>query len=43
MAIPLRRSDPAKIAAELRTFFVTSSIADKRCLLQSGRSAKLSM
>jgi putative transposase len=41
MAIPLRRSAPAAIAAGLRTFFVTSSIAEKRNLLQSHRSAKL--
>jgi putative transposase len=41
MAIPLRHSDPAAIAAGLRTFFVTSSIAEKRNLLQSHRSAKL--
>jgi putative transposase len=41
MAIPLRRADPASIAAGVRTFFVTSSIAGKRNLLQSHRSAKL--
>jgi len=41
MAIPLRRSEPEFIAADLRTFFVTSSIAEKRNLLQSHRSAKL--
>jgi putative transposase len=41
MSIPLRRSNPAAIAAGLRTFFVTSSIAEKRNLLQSHRSAKL--
>jgi len=41
MAIPLRRSDPAAIAAGLRTFFVTSSIAEKQNLLQSHRSSKL--
>jgi putative transposase len=41
MAIPIRRSDPANIAADLRTFFVTSSIAGKRRLLQSDGSAKL--
>jgi len=39
MAIPLRRADPANITAGLRTFFVTSSIAGKRNLLQSHRSA----
>ena len=41
MAIPLRRADPANIAAGVRTFFVTSSIAGKRSLLQSDRPAKL--
>src|SRR3989442_4506932 len=41
MAIPLRRSDPANIVAGCRTFFVTSSIAEKRNLLQSHRSAEL--
>jgi len=39
MAIPVRRSNPANIASTLRTFFVTSSIAGKRNLLQSQRSA----
>jgi len=41
MAIPLRHSNPAGVTAEQRTFFVTSSIAEKRNLLQSHRSAKL--
>lgn len=41
MAIPQRQSNPTAIAAGLRTFFVTSSIAEKRNLLQSHRSAKL--
>ena len=41
MAIPLRHADPANITAGIRTFFVTSSIAGKRRLLQSERSAKL--
>src|SRR2546425_4385853 len=41
MAIPLRCADPANITAGLRTFFVTSSIAGKRNLLQSHRSAQL--
>jgi hypothetical protein len=41
MAIPLRRANPANIAATARTFFVTSSIADKRNLLQSHHSAGL--
>jgi putative transposase len=41
MAIPLRRADPRNIAPTTRTFFVTSSIAEKRNLLQSDRSAPL--
>jgi len=41
MAIPLRRSDPANIVAGCRTFFATSSIAEKRNLLQSDSSAEL--
>ena len=41
MAIPQRQSNPAAIAAGLRTFFVTSSIAEKRNLLQSHCSAQL--
>jgi len=41
MAIPLRRADPTHISPILRTFFVTSSIAEKRNLLQSDRSASL--
>jgi putative transposase len=41
MAIPLRRADPTHISPILRTFFVTSSIAGKRNLLQSDRSARL--
>jgi putative transposase len=41
MAIPLRRADPENITAGLRTFFITSSIAGKRNLLQSHRSASL--
>ena len=41
MAIPIRHSDPAHVAAGARTFFVTSSIAAKRNLLQSDRSAQL--
>ncbi|HEY4053216.1 MAG TPA: transposase [Terriglobales bacterium] len=41
MAIPVRRADPANITAGLRTFFVTSSIAAKRNLLQSHRAAQL--
>jgi putative transposase len=41
MSIPPRRSEPEFIAANLRTFFATSSIAERRNLLQSHRSAKL--
>jgi putative transposase len=41
MAIPTRRSDPTHVIAGARTFFVTSSIAEKRNLLQSDRSAGL--
>ena len=41
MAIPIRHSDPENVTAGARTFFVTSSIADKRNLLQSDRSAGL--
>ena len=41
MAIPVRRADPANITSGLRTFFVTSSIPDKRNLLQSHRAAQL--
>jgi putative transposase len=41
MAIPVRHSDPANAVAGARTFFVTSSIAGKRNLLQSDRSAGL--
>lgn len=41
MAIPLRYSAPAHVAAGGRTFFVTSSVAGKRNLLQSDRSAQL--
>ena len=40
MAIPLRHADPSNIVASARTFFVTSSIAGKRRLLQSARSAE---
>jgi len=40
VAIPLRRANPDNIVA-LRTFFVTSSIAGKRRLLQSAHSAEL--
>ena len=41
MAVPTRRSDPVRVAAGGRTFFVTSSTADKRNLLQSDRAAGL--
>jgi len=41
MAIPVRHSQGASIAASLRTFFVSSSIAGKRNSLQSRRSAEL--
>ena len=40
MAIPQRHSDPKNIATT-RTFSITSSIAEKRNLLQSDRSARL--
>jgi len=41
MAIPIRRANRGSIAADSRTFFITSSIAGKRNLLQSDRSARL--
>jgi putative transposase len=41
MAIPLRHAEPVRTTAGARTFFVTSSICDKRRLLQSDRSAGL--
>jgi len=41
MAIPIRHSNSSHIVADARTFFVTSSIAEKRNLLQSDRSARL--
>lgn len=41
MAIPLRNAAPERVAAGARTFLVTSSIAGKRNLLQSNRSAEL--
>lgn len=41
MAIPLRHADRANITPITRTFFVTSSIAEKRNFLQSDRSARL--
>jgi putative transposase len=41
MSIPTRYSDPSRILAGSRTFFVTSSISEKRNLLQPDRSAGL--
>jgi putative transposase len=41
MAIPQRHADPVHVSADARTFFITSSIGDKRSLLQSERSAGL--
>jgi putative transposase len=41
MAIPIRHANTSQIVAGVRTFFVTSSIAEKRNLLQSDRSASL--
>jgi putative transposase len=41
VSIPIRHSGAARIVAGDRTFFVTSSIAGKRNLLQSDRSAQL--
>jgi len=41
MAIPIRNSDPSCVIAGARTFFVTSSMANKRNVLQSNRSAGL--
>jgi putative transposase len=41
MSIPIRHADPVRVTAGARTFFVTSSISDKRNLLQSERSAGL--
>jgi putative transposase len=41
MAIPIPHSDASGVVAGARTFFVTSSIAGKRSLLQSDRSAGL--
>jgi putative transposase len=41
MAIPIRHAEPSAIPPTLRTFFVTSSIAGKRNLLQSERAANL--
>jgi len=41
VSIPIRNSEPSRISAAARTFFLTSSIAKKRNLLQSDRSATL--
>jgi len=41
MAIPIRHASPENVAAGARTFFITSSIAGKRNLLQSDRLAQL--
>ncbi len=41
MSIPIRHADPQNLTAATRTFFVTSSIAGKRSMLQSDRSAGL--
>lgn len=41
VAIPTRHSDPKRISAAARTFFVTSSTWGKRSLLQSERAASL--
>ena len=41
MAIPIRHSDPRRVSAGARTFFVTSSTWGKRSLLQSERAASL--
>jgi putative transposase len=41
MSIPIRHSDAGKAIASARTFFVTSSVAEKRNLLQSDRAAQL--
>lgn len=41
MAIPSRHSDPRRISAGARSFFVTSSTWGKRSLLQSERAASL--
>lgn len=43
MAIPIRHASSENIIANDRTFFVTSSVAGKRNLLQSDRSAQLFM
>lgn len=41
MVIPIRNSDSRHITSTARTFFITSSIAGKRNLLQSDRAAGL--
>ena len=41
MSIPSRHSDPTHAISGVRTFFVTSSVAEKRNLLQSDRAAQM--
>jgi putative transposase len=41
MSIPIRNADRSNVVASARTFFVTSSICEKRKLLQSDRAARL--
>jgi len=41
MSIPVRNSDRTHVIANERSFFVTSSIAEKKALLQSTRAATL--
>jgi putative transposase len=41
MSIPIRHAARSQVIAAARTFFVTSSIVEKRNLLQSNRSAGL--
>lgn len=41
MAIPIRHASTENLVANSRTFFITSSTAGKRNLLQSDRSAQL--
>jgi REP-associated tyrosine transposase len=41
MSVPIRNADRSHVIASDRTFFVTSSTCEKRCLLQSARAATL--
>jgi putative transposase len=41
MSIPIRNADRSHVVASARSFFVTSSIGEKRGLLQSNRAASL--